>query len=75
MASKHKYLLFFLLEAMDKQVSAFVNIADRYQILALRKVVLNLLEGNLPVKEENKIFFKKHRHFLRHFGYANARVS
>ena len=54
MELRDKLLLLYLAETSDKQLSSFLKIADRKQILAIKEVSLNLLLGNLTVTEEEK---------------------
>ena len=65
MDAKSKSLLLYLSEATDKQLSSFLKIADKGQILVLKETVLNLLLGNLPITEEDKKALKKYKNFLR----------
>ena len=68
MDAKSKSLLLYLSEATDKQLSSFLKIADKGQILVLKETVLNLLLGNLPITEEDKKALKKYKYFLREFA-------
>ena len=68
MDAKSKSLLLYLSEATDKQLSSFLKIADKGQILVLKEMVLNLLLGNLPITEEDKKALKKYKNFLREFA-------
>ena len=68
MDAKSKSLLLYLSEATDKQLSSFLKIADKGQILVLKETVLNLLLGNLPITEEDKKALKKYKNFLREFA-------
>ena len=67
MDAKSKSLLLYLSEATDKQLSSFLKIADKRQILVLKETVFNLLLGNLPITEEDKKALKKYKNFLREF--------
>ena len=51
MDAKSKSLLLYLSEATDKQLSSFLKIADKGQILVLKETVFNLLLGNLPIRD------------------------
>ena len=68
MDAKSKSLLLYLSEATDKQLSSFLKIADKGQILVLKETVFNLLLGNLPITEEDKKALKKYKNFLREFA-------
>ena len=68
MDAKSKSLLLYLSEATDKQLSSFLKIADKGQILVLKETVLNLLLGNLPITEQDKKALKKYKNFLREFA-------
>ena len=54
MDAKCKKLLLYLPEASDKQISSYMKIANRGQILSLNETVFNLLLGNIPLTEEDK---------------------
>ena len=68
MDARSKNLLLYLSEATDKQLSNFLKIADKGQILILKETVFNLLLGNIPVTEEEKKSLKKYKTFLRDFA-------
>ena len=68
MDAKSKSLLIYLSEATDKQLSSFLKIADKGQILVLKEAVFNLLLGNLQITEEDKKALKKYKNFLREFA-------
>ena len=68
MDAKSKSLLLYLSEATDKQLSSFLKIADKGQILVLKETVFNLLLENLPITEEDKKALKKYKNFLREFA-------
>ena len=68
MDAKSKSLLLYLSEATNKQLSLFLKIADKGQILVLKETVFNLLLGNLPITEEDKKALKKYKNFLREFA-------
>ena len=68
MDTKSKSLLLYLSEATDKQLSSFLKIADKGQILVLKETVFNLLLENLPITEKDKKALKKYRNFLREFA-------
>ena len=67
--------MLFLTEASDRQVNAFLKIADRSQIYVLKEATLNLLLGNLPVAEEEKKKLKRHKSFLRQFAQKGSKVD
>ena len=75
MDAKSKYLLLYLAEASDKQLSSFLKIADRGQILCLKETVFNLLLGNLPVTEEDKKALKRYKNFLREFAHKGSKAD
>ena len=68
MDAKSKSLLLYLSEATDKQLSSFLKIADKGQILVLKETLFNLLLENLPITEEDKKALKKYKNFLREFA-------
>ena len=75
MDKRNKSLLLYLAEASDRQLSAFLKIADRDQIYALKEATLNLLLGNLPVTEEAKKKLKRHKKFLRAFAQKGSNAD
>ena len=68
MDARSKNLLLYLAEATDKQLSNFLKIADKGQILILKETVFNLLLDNIPVTEEEKKSLSKYKTFLRDFA-------
>lgn len=68
MEARTKYLLLYLAEASDKQLSSFLKIADRGQILAIKEATLNLLLGHFEITEEEKRALGRHKRFLRDFA-------
>ena len=58
---RSKNLLLYLSEATDKQLSNFLKIADKGQILVLKETVFNLLLDNIPVTEEEKKTLSKYK--------------
>ena len=68
MDARSKYLLLHLAEASDKQLSSFLKIADRNQILAIKEATLNLLLGHFEISKEEKKSLGKHKKFLRNFA-------
>ena len=52
MDAESKSLSLYLLEVTDKQLSSFLKITDKGQILVLKEMVFNLLLRNLRITEE-----------------------
>ena len=75
MDAKSKHLLLYLAEASDKQLSSFLKIADRGQILCLKETVFNLLLANVPVTEEDKKALKSYKNFLREFAHKGSETN
>ena len=44
-----KFFLLFLSEASHKQVQSLLQLSSKSQMLGLREVAANLLQGNIPV--------------------------
>ena len=65
MAAKVKYFLLHLAEAGSKQVKTALQTSSKNQVLGLREVAANLLQGNIPVDEKQRIKLKKFKTFFR----------
>ena len=72
MAQRNKHLLLCLAEANEKQFKSFIKACDKQQILALREVVANLLQGNIPLEEKDLKYFKRQKVFLRQFVHKGS---
>ena len=73
MDAKSKHLLLYLAEASDKQLSSFLKIADRGQILCLKETVFNLLFSKMT--EEDKKALKRYNNFLREFVHKGSKTN
>lgn len=71
MASKHKYFLLFLSDIETKQVKSVLECSNKQQISAIREVIVNLLKGNIPIKESQKIKLSKHKTFFRKLAHKS----
>ena len=65
MAGKVKFFLLFLSEASHKQVQLLLQLSSKSQILGLREVAANLLQGNILVDNHQKAKLKRSRVFYR----------
>ena len=54
MAGMVKFFLLFLSEASHKQVQSLLQLSSKSQMLGLREVAANLLQGNIPVDNHQK---------------------
>ena len=65
MAEKVKFFLLFLSEANNKQVKSLLQLSSKGQVLGLREVAANLLQGNIPVDNTQKVKLKRFRELYR----------
>ena len=65
MAEKVKFFLLFLAEAKGNQVKALLQTSSKDQVLGLREVAANLLQGNIPIDENQKVALQRFRSFFR----------
>ena len=63
MAEKSKYFLLFLSEANKKQLKFLLQHASKAQVLGLREVATNLLQGNVPVDKALKNKLRRYKVF------------
>lgn len=56
-----------------RQQKALIKTASRQQLLALKEIVVNLLQGNVPLSPNQKDSLKKYKRALRHI--ANKYLS
>ena len=54
MAETSKYFLLFLREANKKQLRFLLQYTSKAQVLSLKEVPINLLQGKVPVNKELK---------------------
>ena len=65
----------FMGEIELKQFKDILNTLTRTQIKYLKEIVHNILQGTLPLSEDDKNILKKRRHFLRTFVARGASRS
>lgn len=71
MAAKNKFFLLFLSEVENKQVKAILERSTKPQILAIREVVVNLLNSVIPITDVEKKKISKHKTFFRQLAHKS----
>lgn len=74
-AENHKEFLLFLASLTHHQLKAILSKLTRSQVKSLREVSLNLLQGNIPLTEDDKKKLKPYKKFLRELSVKNVKRS
>ena len=60
-----KHFIKFIIDASPLQFKAVIRTLSKDQALAIREIIVNLLQGNINLPEKSKQSLKKYRTYLR----------